>query len=1359
MLTALALLAACLSGATDGTIRTAGVPNLARTAEIDASCSAGAVGAKYGIDSAIDGDLETWWASRDHPSYPVAIRLAFPEPTRLDTLAFVQTDVPAIYTNWRTLTISFSDGSTVEEELEDSAAPVILRFELRTVEWLELGIAEAFDPTQHYVTVREIMAFSDPDGKVGIKMPPTEAWKNPDLTPQGRSEHPCVYVTPADVERGRRRIETEPWARKWFEATKASADEWLARDEAWIAGLLPTEGACFAYGFTGCPICRGSWGTWEGARCTFDKPGQVTCANGHTLPDAEHPDPGTGYLGPDGRIHYFVGSYNAWVVETLQFRALLPLAYTYTLTGDERYAARAAFILDRLADIYPSCDKGSWDYPSNPPSGRFCRPWYQVARVLIHFVDWYDQIHASPSLDEPSAREGLTRRQNIETNLLQNGAWYCYEQSLHGRLHNGEADYIRGALAVGCCLGIPAYIDWAYEGPYGILNMVRNNADRDGQYFETSMMYADHTRSLYLTFAEPLLNYRSPKHPQGVNLYDDPQFQTFCVLPQLSFNCLGKEPRYGDSGPDTQRSYLPEQLRASFDYQLAERLLARASRPEDWARFASLVGFLAGQDLAGTRTGSAELPWLLFHGAELPSAEAPPLDPLLDRRVHRSDFLGQKGIGILRSGTGSTAQAALMRFGPTLNHGHLDDLNLNYYGLGYELTYDLGYGLGSTHTQVGWAKQTASHNLVMVDETPQGSEGSGTGGSLHLFADLPGLKLMEASSESSYCAQGVTTYRRLLALIGEGPAAYLTDVFRVAGGSQHDYLLHSFGPGVVFGGVELGPAEAGSLAGADVTWGEQQLNDGDMAGHPNQPYWNPPPGSGLGFLMEPRRGRTDDSWTAAWPVPEGDGALWLTMLGQPDTEVIGAWAPGILPNQPKATFAIARRRGPGLRSTFIGLLEPRGRRLTGTEIPGESVSRQAKVTGGEARYLDNIRVLLHKASAAGDELQWPFTVPAEGDYVVDLDHYQSPSYGRVQLLIDGEPVGEPLVGTGEASQPAPLARLGRVQLTAGEHQAALRAVQDDGLGHYWFGWRAMWLLPAESATEGDPRPFTASPERLACVDESDGVAPAGVVVPLDEPADACDVLLSAGDATRERTFSRGEQTFTLQGQFAHVRLVGGEPEEVHLIGSSRLAVGDLTFECVTAGYTGALRATDAARALFRTDASLPTDGSLTGQVILFENPTYSRNTAYRIARVEALPDGSRVTLESPSFILGTGIVEDDPPSEREFTSLLAHEYARSDSPPGTQFLSGKLIRGEGFATRLVRTRFGQLLGCEVESTRGMRAGDEFAIMDVQPGDAFRVPALAYARRKADGGFAGWATTELIVRRAGRPIATITPGGQ
>ena len=69
-------------------------------------------------------------------------------------------------------------------------------------------------------------------------------------------------------------------------------------------------------------------------------------------------------------MHYFVGIFNAWVTEQWTLNALPALSEAYLLTGDEKYAERGTLFLDALASIYAESTSGSWDYPSNPPSGR-----------------------------------------------------------------------------------------------------------------------------------------------------------------------------------------------------------------------------------------------------------------------------------------------------------------------------------------------------------------------------------------------------------------------------------------------------------------------------------------------------------------------------------------------------------------------------------------------------------------------------------------------------------------------------------------------------------------------------------------------------------------------------------------------------------------------------------------------------------------------------------------------------------------------------------------------------------------------------------------------------------------------------
>ena len=744
--------------------------------------------------------------------------------------------------------------------------------------------------------------------------------------------HPTVFVTPQAVVRAKRNIDRYPWARESARAVQAAADRWLVREDTWLRGVMPKAGAAYAYGLSGCPICGTGWGAWGRDGGSFDTPGHITCKRGHTLPDREHPDPGTGYVAPDGRIHYFVGSYNAWVVETLTFDALENLVYAYTLTGDERYASKASVILDAIAAIYPSSHKGCWDYPSNPPSGRLDRPWYQASRVLVHYVDHYDQLANSKAMNSPSITPGLTRRKNIEDNLLRDGGEYCYKLSKAGRLHNGEADYIRGALAVGLALDIPEYVKWATDGPFGIKTLLENDIDRDGAYYEVTPMYSEHTRELYFTFADPLFN-------SGVlNLYNHPKVRSYFSPHNLLLNGAGHMPRYGDAPPDVVKRPMPARPFDRADFDFLEKLYARTHDAE----VGGLLAWLANGKIDELRAGPivdhrvqagmsiyrepgeergghfTEKMWTLFHAGD-DKIPAPAITPDWDRRLTRSDFLGQKGLGVLRAGN----QAVMMRFGPSLNHGHFDDLNINYIARGYELTYDLGYGhTAATQTQFGWAKQTASHNLVIVDERPQ-MEGGLTGGSLHLFASSPFVQVMEASSEASYSKQNVKEYRRTIALIGSGDDAYLLDIFRVKGGKQHDWTFHAPTQNAVFKGIAFGAEEPGSLAGPLISWSDKQLADGDLMGHPNAPSWQATPGNGYGFLARPQRTPAAGSWSADWEV-DSSTHVRVTMPTSPATEVITAVANGLYPHYPKARYVMARRSGENLESDFVAAIEPHG---------------------------------------------------------------------------------------------------------------------------------------------------------------------------------------------------------------------------------------------------------------------------------------------------------------------------------------------------------------------------------------------------------------------------------------------------
>jgi hypothetical protein len=421
--------------------------------------------------------------------------------------------------------------------------------------------------------------------------------------------------------------------------------------------------------------------------------------------------------------------------------------HAYALTGDMRYAERAALILDHLARIYPTSETGSWDYPSNPPSGRFNRPWYQVARTLVIYTNQYDILLMGSALDAPSSNPGMTRRANIEVNLLLNGARYCYEQSLKNpvALTTASVDYVRGPMCVGVAMGIPQYVAWGVDGPYSIRAMIANNVDRDGQYYETSAGYSDHARSLYMDMASMLANYTDAAHPKGVRLIDDPVFVSFNLLPRARLRCATHPPSLGDDAPNVSR--IPATQPADrLDAANLERLRALGPNEQLDQQLGSTLLAIAGGDLESLRAASSAPEWLLFHAREVdgsapataPATTQPIVHPLSGASLAESDLFGQKGFAILRSGSGERARAVSLRTGPTLNHGHFDEMNLNVFARGYEMSYDLGTAWAARTRRSAGRSRRPVHNTVLVDETSQ-LAADRSGGSINAFVAMPGF--------------------------------------------------------------------------------------------------------------------------------------------------------------------------------------------------------------------------------------------------------------------------------------------------------------------------------------------------------------------------------------------------------------------------------------------------------------------------------------------------------------------------------------------------------------------------------------------------------------------------------------------
>jgi hypothetical protein len=165
-------------------------------------------------------------------------------------------------------------------------------------------------------------------------------------------------------------------------------------------------------------------------------------------------------------------------------------------------------------------------------------------------------------------------------------------------------------------------------------------------------------------------------------------------------------------------------------------------------------------------------------------------------------------LAILRSGKSNNSRAVWLKYDTGGGHGHWDGMTLGLFAKGLDLMPDFGYPPvqygGWTSERALWYKSTAAHNTVLIDNSDQAAsefrpDGNGiqipwSEGKTTLWADGEGFSAITASAPEVY-PKIATKYDRTVALIDISPADfYVLDIFRVAGGHEHDkFFLSDFG--------------------------------------------------------------------------------------------------------------------------------------------------------------------------------------------------------------------------------------------------------------------------------------------------------------------------------------------------------------------------------------------------------------------------------------------------------------------------------------------------------------------------------------------------------------------------------------
>lgn len=277
---------------------------------------------------------------------------------------------------------------------------------------------------------------------------------------------------------------------------------------------------------------------------------------------------------------------------------------------------------------------------------------------------------------------------------------------------------------------------------------------------------------------------------------------------------------------------------------------------------------------------------------------------------------GQASLG---RGAGDDQFQAQLHFSGGYGHEHADNLNLALFAKGAEMLSDVGY----THTKLRrWTTSTVGHNTVVVDRRDQTTRDSD--GDLLLFLpDAADLSVCEARAPGAY-PQLTEIYRRLLLLVPVSQAdAYLVDLFRVEGGTIHDWVLHGSADDEMTAECSLPlTAREGTLLEPGETWTEPLGESSSLL-----PY---------GLIRQVRQAEALAPFHVTFRYtgtkgPTADAGVRVHLLAGPATEVFLGQSPRVRPAEGDDRTVydywmpqlVVRRRGPApLEGVFAAVHEP-----------------------------------------------------------------------------------------------------------------------------------------------------------------------------------------------------------------------------------------------------------------------------------------------------------------------------------------------------------------------------------------------------------------------------------------------------
>jgi len=667
----------------------------------------------------------------------------------------------------------------------------------------------------------------------------------------------------AIVDRIRANVETDPWAAQVRDEIVEAAQPWLdkADDELWKlmfgstitrSWMVWSNGHCPACGQsvpmynwemdamnrpwkTQCPHCRALFPTNDFAafhRSGLDEHGVFDPARADRalLFNAGHPDPddpkhlfgvddGEGYVDDDKRWR-FIGAYliyGQWKQAIVGGIRILGAAHV--LTGDPAYAHKAAVLLDRVADLYPTFDfKTQALVYEVPGAAGYVSTWHDACEETREMVMAYDMVFEAIRGDEAlvaflsqkAQQYGLENPKASFADVQRNVEGRILRDALKDR-HKITTNYPRTEIAVAIIL---ATLGWEEnEGAFWdvVDAMLARATAVDGVTGEKGLAgysaFTIQAMALFLAeFAKSDPGFLAKALERCPRLHETYRFH-------IDTLCLGRYyPLSGDTGwfAGPMDEYVGMKLlkpgfsAKSFSYWT---FLPPSSYTLLWRLYELTgdVGFV--QTLyRGNDSRLDGLPYDIY--SEDPKAVRDGIAGVIEREggdVRLGSVNKQQWhLAILRSGEGDHARALWLDYDSGGGHGHADGMNLGLFAKGLDLLPEFGYppvqfgGWGAPRAR--WYTMTAAHNAVVVD----GANTAKGAGETTLWADGAQFHAIRAAGPA---LNGGNRFERTALLVDVSPEAfYVVDLFRVAGGADHTKFVHSHFGALTTSGLALEPA-------------------------------------------------------------------------------------------------------------------------------------------------------------------------------------------------------------------------------------------------------------------------------------------------------------------------------------------------------------------------------------------------------------------------------------------------------------------------------------------------------------------------------------------------------------------------